>query len=139
MTPAPTAGYAPNKVAKWNRVVAAAVLLNGLAIVSVPFAASLPQLVAASFANGLAIGVIEPMLNVGCVRLWPPRRAAPLMQVIIASSALSIPIVFRQLSAAPPAQTFATTFGAGRLPPRAIASLSVGAAPYGLRGESRVG
>ena len=112
-------------------------LLNGLAIISVPFAASLPQLVAASFANGLAIGVIEPMLNVGCVRLWPPRRAAPLMQVIIASSAFQS-CCLRQLSVAPLMQTFATTFGAGRLSPRAVESLSTGAAPCSLRGGPRV-
>ena len=34
------------------------------------FVSTLPELIAASALNGFAIGVIEPMLNVGCVRLW---------------------------------------------------------------------
>ena len=56
----------------------------------VPFAVSLPQLILASAANGLAIGLIEPMLNVGCVRMWPPEQSGPLMQAFATVFGLGI-------------------------------------------------
>ena len=55
--------------------------LNGGSIAAFPYATQLWQLVAASILTGFAIGIIDPMLNVGCVRLWPPERSGPLMQV----------------------------------------------------------
>jgi fucose permease len=79
-----------DKMVEWNRVVVGAVLLNGISIGWVPYVTRLWQLVAASFLNGLAIGVIEPMLNVGCVRLWPAERSAPLMQLFASTFGIGI-------------------------------------------------
>lgn len=90
-----------DQMVKWNRVVICAVCLNGGSIAAVPYATQLWHLVAASFLNGFAIGIIEPMLNVGCVRLWPPERSGPLMQV------------------------FATTFGSGIFSSPAIVALDL--------------
>jgi len=90
-----------DQMEKWNRVIICAVCLNGASIAAVPYATQLWHLIVASFLNGLAIGIIEPMLNVGCVRLWPPERSGPLMQV------------------------FATTFGCGIFSSPAIVALDL--------------
>lgn len=90
-----------DQMVKWNRVLVCVVCLNGVSIAAVPYVMQLWHLVAASFLNGFAIGIIEPMLNVGCVRLWPPERSGPLMQV------------------------FATTFGSGIFSSPAIVALDL--------------
>jgi MFS family permease len=90
-----------DSMVKWNRVIVCVVFLNGASIAAVPYATQLWHLIAASLVNGFAIGIIEPMLNVGCVRLWPPERSGPLMQ------------------------TFATTFGSGIFSSPAIVALDL--------------
>ena len=92
-----------DRMRKWNRVIVGVVLLNGASIAAVAFVSALWQLLLASLLNGFAIGVIEPMLNVGCVRLWPPDRSGPLMQ------------------------TFATTFGSGIFSSPALVALDLAA------------
>ena len=104
-----------DRMVKWNRVIVCAVCLNGGSIAAVPYVTQLWHLIAASFFNGFAIGIIEPMLNVGCVRIWPPERSGPLMQV------------------------FATTFGAGIFSSPAIVALDLASTgsfhvSYGLVG-----